>query len=190
MDRHGRKPSPASYISQLLRPIVPVKQFTRLFTRLWTHRVEQHELYELAQHVQLRGNYLGIYRRQMPPWTNVSVTQHRFGHCHSPGRYESSIAWNLEFGVWCLVFGVTIHSSDVSKLPVCGPCIIWAHAPIRIDSEFLQSADVDEFALPPQPGSSSIGLGENVKKIRIKCRLCAVLTFTRRRSTTTLCAPY
>ena len=65
--------------------------------------------------------------------------------------------WRLAFGVWRLAFGVTIHSSDVSKLPVCGPCIIWAHAPIRIDSEFLQSADVDEFALPPQQGSSNIG---------------------------------
>ena len=163
MARRDLRPSSASYISQILRPNVPIKQFTWLFTRLWTHRVEQHELYELAQHVQLRGNYLGIYRRQMPPWTNVSVTQHRFGHCHNPGRYESSIAWNLVcgvrclvFGVWCLVFGVTIHSSDVSKRPVCGPCIIWAHAPIRIDSEFLQSADVDAFALPPQPGSSNI----------------------------------
>ena len=113
MARRDLRPASASYISQILRPNVPIKQFTWLFTRLWTHRVEQHELYELAQHVQLRGNYLGIYRRQMPPWTNVSVTQHRFGHCHNPGRYESSIAWHLVcgvrclvFGVWCLVFGV------------------------------------------------------------------------------------
>ena len=76
--------------------------------------------------------------------------------------------WRLAFGVWRLAFGVTIHSSDGIKLPVCGPRNIWAHAPIRSDSETLQSADIDEFALPPQQGSSSIGLGENVKKIRIK----------------------
>ena len=126
MARRDLRPSSASYISQILRPNVPIKQFTWLFTRLWTHRVEQHELYELAQHIQLRGNYLGIYRRQMPPWTNVSVTQHRFGHCHNPGRYESSIAWHLVcgvrclvcgirclvFGVWCLVFGVWCLASQ------------------------------------------------------------------------------
>jgi hypothetical protein len=72
--------------------------------------------------------------------------------------------WRLAFGVWRLAFGVTIHSSDGIKLPVCGPSNTWAHAPIRIDSEILLSADVDEFARPPQQGSSSIGLGENVKK--------------------------
>ena len=45
--------SSSSYISQLLRPNVPIKQLTRLFTwlftRLWTHRVEQSKHCELAQ---------------------------------------------------------------------------------------------------------------------------------------------